>query len=396
MKILFFTFDIPYPLNSGGKIRAYHLIKQLAKKHEVTLFTFYRTAEQLTNIQYLQQFCKEIIPFQRRSIYSLSTLFHIAHYPFPAAVYFSDQIKKRINQTLQRTSFDLIHFESFYTSMYIDSHTIPQVLGTENIEWRVYSQYTHQQPSLLRPFLNYEVMRIKSYEQNSWRRATHCLAVSDGNAREIQTITHKPCTVIPNGIDVQYFSSLKHKKADSTTKILFVGNMRYIQNKDACEWLLTAIVPEVKKVLKDHPIKFIIVGAESKRLQHLADTSLVELLGEVSDMKPLYEEASIVVTPIRVGSGTKFKILEAAAAGIPIVTTLPGIEGIDHMDDGSEILVARNAHGFAQQIARLIENKPFAAKLAERAKKVVEKEYSWETIGKKLNDYYEEIINHHR
>lgn len=392
MNILFFSYDIPYPLTSGGKIRSFNLLKQLSKKHDVTLFCFYRTKEQLKELKHVS-FLADIYPIKRRELESPFNLFYALFFPFPAALYFNPSIKKRLHDIVEKKNINAIHFESFYTSMYLDpSCNIPQILGTENIEWHVYQQYVLQQPAFVRQLLSLEIARIKRFEVQSWKKSTACLAVSENDRKEIRR-NGVECDVVPNGIEP--VSIDVNSTFGPTINFLFVGSLKYIQNKDALNWLVSSIWPPIREMAQRHNKNAIltVVGPETKSFTS-PDSSL-HIIGEVADIRKIYQDADILLAPIRAGGGTKFKILEAASFGIPIITTPGGIEGIEGLEDKKEIMVANSIAGFVDSADYLLSHEREAFAMAEKAKTTIELRYSWDTIGGHLRNFYERTVNCH-
>jgi glycosyltransferase involved in cell wall biosynthesis len=396
MNILFFTYDLPYPLVTGGKIRAYHLLKTLAKKHKVTLVSFYRTDSQLEYIKNLS-FLENVHTFKRRNLYSAGTLPHLWNYPFPAALYYDSQVKLKIQELIRSSQFDVVHYESFYTTVFMDTEvSIPQIVGTENIEWHIYKQYLEQQPIVIQPFLQHEINRIKKFEERTWKNANSCIAVSEENKEIIESVIGKKCEIIPNGVDLDVFTFNKSAFNKDELRFLFVGSLQYIQNKDAAQWLTAAIWPKIKEVLSKHNKKgtLSIVGPGTDQLSIGDET--IECIGEVDDIVDAYNKHDILLAPLRAGSGTKFKVLESASVGNLVITTDVGSEGLDGFKNYEELLVANTPEEFAQSVEFLILHPDKAKVIAENARDAVHKYHSWETVGKKLLKYYETVVDNHR
>lgn len=391
MKILFLTYDVPWPLDAGGKIRAFHMIKQLAYSHDVTLFTFYRQADQLKDIKLLKDICSDIIAVPRKHKYSPHNALFLPFLPYPAVLYYSPGVTQLILNYLAANKYDLVHFESFYTSPYLSYVTnTPTVLGTENIEWRVYDEYVRRKPvGILKSTLKFEVERIKRYEQQTWNDATLCLAVSPENIAEIKKKTTAPVALVRNGVDLSYFTYSEHSK--ETRTVLFVGNFSYIQNSDSVKWIVDSILPYVKT-----PSTFRIVGKNpTAEITALHQTKHGEVTiavdGAVDDIREAYQDADMMLAPIRVGSGTKFKLIEAMAMGMPIVSNSQGLEGIPVIDSVSA-LIREDEHELAQAVDILLTSPGRRVELARRAHEIIQQEFSWEAIGKALTASYQSLF----
>ncbi|MBI4137283.1 glycosyltransferase [Candidatus Roizmanbacteria bacterium] len=394
--ILFLSYDLPYPLDAGGKIRAYHLIRQLSKKYIVKLLYFYRGDVRKQYEAHLEPFCREIIAFKRRSVSSLITLRYLKKYPFPAALYIDKDVRERIQKEIGG-GVDALHFESFYTSMYISQNSaIPQILGTENIEWRVYKDYANVEKNpLTRMFFNFETGRIRSFEVQTWKMADRCLAVSPENVREIQSHTPVPIDLIKNGVDTDYFKP--SAKTNKSNTLLFVGNFNYIQNTDAADYLLTSIAP---KISSDFSLRLVGRNPTPEMASALAraqksSSCRITIDPHVDDIRDAYREAFILLAPLRTGSGTKFKILEALASGTPVIASKLATEGIG-LEHDKHVLVADDPDEIISAVRRLSQDKKLYTSLAKQGRTLLEQKYSWEAIGKDLHRVYEETFNYHR
>jgi len=395
MKILFLTYDLPYPLDQGGRIRAYHLIKGLARSHQITLFSFIRCKEQRRYLSQLKPFCQKILLFQRIKAFSphhfLTTL--KSGLPFPIALYQSGQLEKSLQKAIKSKVYDLIHFESFYTSGYLKkSYLIPQILGTENIESQIYQQYSQAQRwPFSRGPMAFESWRIKRFEKRTWRQADACLAVSSENRQEIKSISGKKCYLIPNGIDLDFFKfQLPSQRAQRPAIILYVGNFRYIQNQDAAYYLAKKVFPLIKKQLPG--VRLLIVGrCPTRKIKGLVSDNIV-LKPNLDDIRQAYAQADLLLAPIRAGSGTKFKILEAMASGVPVITTPLGIEGIK-AKNGHEVMIGKTAGQLSKLAIKLLCNLHLCQKLSKKSRYLVEQIYGWQKISLELEKAYQEIIN---
>lgn len=396
MKILFFSYDIPFPLDQGGRIRAYHLIKNLALRHEITLFCFYRKEKQLKELKFLKSFCTEIRPFRRRAVNSFLNLLSLPILPFPAALYYSPRVAIDLRREVRLKPYDLVHFESFYTSMYVDDDIlIPQVLGTENVEWRIYKSYAQQQSiPLLSALMKFEAWRTKKFEENSWKKTDVVLGVSRKNCREIERRAEKKAYLIPNGVDTARFkvksSAFAQAKKSQEKTVLFIGNQVYIQNQDAARFLLREIYPRIKRKLPQTRL-LIVSRKKTTEIKNLVKGKKDVILRDFEDIREAYNESGVLIVPVRAASGTRIKILEAAAAGLPVVTTKKGVEGID-AKDGREVLIRDRAAELALTTVEVLENNKLASSLAKNAEKLVREKYSWEKIVKKLEEVYQMAV----
>jgi len=387
MKILMLTPYLPYPLFSGGQIRSYNLLKNLAQKHEITLFSFIRSGKEEQYLKHLKPFCRKVIIFKRRQAWDprnlLLALF--TPYPFLVSLYLSSSFRRAITEELRNGNYDLIHAETFYIMPNLPQTKVPTLLVEQTIEYLVYQQFVRDfKLWLLKPLLYFDVLKINLWEKYYWRRATRLAAMSDSDKQIMtQSVKDKKVDVVANGVDVKFFSGVKPKPGQV---VLFIGNFKWLPNRDAAQFLAKAIWPKIVASLP-HASLLIVGRNPTKEILKLAQAG-VRIEGDVADIRTAFAKASVLLAPIRNGRGTKYKVLEAMASGLPVVTTKLGIEGIDAKDS---VLVVESAADLASQTIKVLRDQRLARRLADKAKKIVYNQYNWETISNRLNLVYQQL-----
>ena len=387
MKILMLTPYLPYPLYSGGQIRSYNLLKNLAEKHEITLFSFIRSDREKQFLANLKPFCQKVMVFKRRQPWDprnlLLALF--TPYPFLVSIYLSSSFRQAIADELAGGNYDLIHAETFYIMPNLPKTKIPTLLVEQTIEYLVYQQFVRDFKFwLLKPLLYFDVLKINLWEKYYWRRATRLAAMSDSDREMMnRSVKDKKVDVVANGVDADFFSRVK---LQAGRVVLFIGNFKWLPNRDAAKFLVREIWPRIAAQL---PLaKLLIVGRNpTPEILKLAKTG-IRIDGQVADIRTAFAKAQVLLAPIRNGRGTKYKVLEAMASGLPVVTTKLGIEGIEA--EGS-VLVTESAEALARQTIKLLNDRQLAGRLAAKAKKIVYKKYNWQTISNRLNLVYQQL-----
>ncbi len=391
MKILMLTPYLPYPLYSGGQIRTYNLLKNLAQHHEITLFSFIRHEEENEHISELLKFCKEVKTFKRRSAWSLINVFlaGLTPYPFLVSIYLSLTLRHAIKEELSKNHYDLIHSETFYVMPNIPQTSVPVLLVEQTIEFLVYEHFVKQVILPLRLLLRFDVLKIKAWETYFWKKAQRVVAMSEADSLVMQkTISNLEVAIIPNGVDIKLFSQKKRKKT-KTPRILFVGNFKWLQNKEAVLILIRDIWPRIRKKNKD--IELWIVGRyppDEIKTSSGRDNIIID--DSVGDISTAYAVSSVLLAPIYGPGGTRYKILEAMASGLPVVTTTKGIEGLGAVDE-KEVVIRESPKSLADATLAVIEKKSLAEKLAFNSKAFIQRNYQWEDIAKKLDQLYREV-----
>jgi len=389
-KIMFITYDFPYPTNTGGKNRAFNLIKHAIDGNEIHLVSFVRADFKEEYKEYLTRLgVKSITIFERRKLSSVKNLKSVfsKNSTIFKSLYYDKNIEKKILELIEKSKIDIVHFESYYTAFYMSDKirelNVKQIFGTENIEHFLYRDYAKNSNIFKRLILDFEVRKIEKEELELLKLADRCIAVTHQEASFIKKITGKDCDVIENGVDLQNFKyKSPHEKI--LNKILFIGNFTYFPNVDAINYFYS----EVFKKL-DSKIKLMVVGKKADSLK-LSKDARVECYAFVKDVRDVYRGADIMISPIRIGGGTNFKILEAMAIGIPIIANPIRVESLG-LKNNEHILFAKNAQEFIDKIDELLNSHDLRVKLARAAREEVEKKYSWVVIGKKLNNIWQKI-----
>lgn len=395
MRVLWLTYDLPYPLTAGGKIRAYHLIKGLAKNHQITLFAYIRSSDQLKDANGLKKYCQKVETFKRTPVWSLNHLLGASFSSLPgaAALYEHQKLKNQLTKELKNRLYDLVHFESFYPALYlplVKSLGVKTLMGNENVEYKIYQRFIKNLPFYLLPVklpLAFDVWRMRSFERGLWKKADANIAVSEGDAKEIETATGRPCSVIPNGVEIT--SCRPPVTSSQPPKILFIGNLKYIQNDQAMRWFLAEIWPRIKKDFPTVRLE-LVSGYKPAWLERYLD-QIIFTEDAKTPARDFLREASVFIVPVHTAGGTRIKILEAMGAGIPVVSTTVGIEGIKAAP-GIHALLADDPVSFAQKTAQLLKNGDQRRQIGARGQLLVKSKYTWEQSVAALNKVYQKFV----
>lgn len=392
MKILMLTPYLPYPLLTGGQTRSYNLIKRLSSLgHEITLFSLVKNNNERKYVGALEKYCKEVQVFRRsEKPWTISNILRtgLSFYPFLVIRNWAQEEKSAIVEKLKMEKFDLIHAETFYVMPHIPKTSIPILLVEQTIEYLVYRHYAESYPNLsLRPFLYFDVLKMKYWEKRFWGRANKVAAMSEEDKQIM--LSQSPTLdvdIVPNGVDSEFFGK-KIIGRSNRPIVLYLGNFTWLQNREAVKVLVAKVWPKIKS---DVPLaKLWIVGKDAKKFfPHLSAADI--RVEEVSDVREVYQQASVLVAPIYGGGGTRYKNFEAFASGLPVVTTSIGIGGID-AKDGVQVVVRDEPEEIAQAAVDLLKNPGGAQKIAGNAKKLVKDKFDWDPIARNLSRIYKQL-----
>ncbi len=384
-KVLFITYDFPFPTTSGGKTRAYNMLKYAGEDIDKRLASFVRADFKevyKSEIEKIGVKIEALFP-RRKVVNPLNLIGLIRNKSFLNSLYYSDDVMEKIIDIVRRGGIDVVHYESIYAAYFMNQKIkelgVKQIFGTENIEYDVYGNYSNDVNLLLKPFVKNEVKKIKDEETNMYKSADLCIAVSDYDADVIRKYG-ATCEVVRNGVDLDKFRFKPHKSVEK--KLLFVGNFSYFPNIDAMQYFY-------KEVFGNLAIDttLTVIGRGSTKLE-FAKNKRIKCFEFVNDIEEVYHDYDIMIAPIRLGGGTNFKIIEAFAAGLPVVSLPDRIQGLN-VKDNKHLLIGSDASEFAKKIELLFNDKDLYNDVAKEARALVEREYSWKIIGKKLGAIWE-------
>lgn len=393
MKILLVSSYLPYPLINGGHIRLYNLLKSLKDRHEITLICEKREYQRETDIKAVEDVCNKVVTFPRKKQWSIANILKtgFSDDPFLIVGHKIAEMKMRIKQELQREKYDLIHIETSYVFQNIPQTILPTVLIEHNIEYLVYKLFAQKAPIFLRPFLLIDVNKLKKKEEDYWRKATRVVAVSPSEKSLIEQ-TGVQADLVPNGVDLDSF---KFKNIDQAfqserKQFLFIGDYKWMQNRDAVGWLIKEIWPNITKQVKEK-ISLRIVGRNiPPRIKAIADPTIIIEEDSPRKTEEIFSESFALLAPLRIGGGSQYKILESMAVGTPVITTPLGLSGLQ-VKAGRDILVGENIKEIISHASSLLDNKKLYLQLALHGRKQIEKEYDWNSIAQKLDSVYQDV-----
>jgi glycosyltransferase involved in cell wall biosynthesis len=309
-------------------------------------------------------------------------------------------MKSALEGILAKKAFDVVQVESIHLMAHLPiiraAHNPPLVIcDWHNIESELMQRYSEGEPNLLRQAYAAKTARLmRGFE----RRATHDfdahLVVSEKDAERLRTLNPDVRVfVIENGVDTSYYSDAQIGRGaglPGKRRIVFVGSMDYHANIEGVVKFAREVWPRLRS--RQPNLVFTIVGRDpSREVRELAQTPGIEVTGTVDDVRPFYRNAVASVVPLNVGGGSRLKILEAMAAGVPIVSTTLGAEGLN-VQHGKNILIADTNEQQIEAIVRLIENEEQQKQLVDGGHALVSSHYDWSRLGALLFQTYEELL----
>jgi glycosyltransferase involved in cell wall biosynthesis len=393
--------SFPLPPKSGGRLRVFNLLKHLASRHRVTLLTLADSAEDVaTHIPDLERLCGRVIVIPWRpgpaalAGRAILGAGWIGTLPLSVLNKRSPALAGALHELLQRESFDVVQIEWIQMAQHVhdlDWALLARrgVLVEHDVAWLPLDRRVGVTRGLARRFWAREARLMRAYEEAAWRRFARVVTMSEDDARHVRPVTGR-VSVVPNGVDTGHYAECVDAKRDDRT-LLLVGWFRHDPNVDALRYFLESIY---ERIVQRHPdVKLRIVGSHVPRaLERLAARwSSVELAGYVEDVRSELARAAVSVVPLRVGGGTRLKILESMAAGTPVVTTSIGCEGLE-VEVDRHVLVGDSPEAFAARVSDLLADRDRQRRLAREARSLVELRYDWSRSAQALESVYASLV----
>jgi glycosyltransferase involved in cell wall biosynthesis len=396
--LLFLCQTLPYPADSGVAIRTYNVLRILSSAFDITVLCFYRRKgaelpDPRPGLAKLGEFCRvEAFPMPQEHSVARLAWNHLQGVArdrvYAAFSYESRAYTRRLTELLGTRHFDLAHVDCMVLCRYFALlGDVPVVAVHHNIESALLERRALVEHGWRRAYLSHQA-RLMEREERRWcARAALNVVVSEADRARLRTIVPEaPCAILPNGVDTVGF----RPGVGREDGMIYVGEMGWFPNQDALQYFCDAILPRVRAAGEQAPVRWVGRASEATR-QTYRQRHDVELTGYVPDIRPLVRDAACYVVPLRVGGGTRVKILDAWAMGKAVVSTSIGCEGLA-VEDGRNILIRDDPDGFARAVCAVLRDGPLRQRLGAEGRRTVEHQYGWEQIGASMLRAYAALL----
>jgi sugar transferase (PEP-CTERM/EpsH1 system associated) len=386
MKILFLCHRMPYPPTRGGKIRPFNMIRHLARRHEVTVATLARTAQERADGEALRRYCGDLHVGRLSWLGALArfALFGLTGRPATFGYFHSPALYRTVQQLLATRGFDAVFVHCSSMGPYVASHGgCRKLMDFGDADSEKWFEYSRTSSVPLSWAFRLEGKRVREAEH----RLGDQFAVGSVNApRErdvLAAYVRSPISVIPNGVDLEYFQpSRQVGPSKVASRLIFTGNMSYRPNVDAVLHFAADVLPKVRREILD--VQFYIVGMDpTAAVRRLADGDHIVVTGRVEDVRPYFDSAAVAVAPLRVARGLQNKVLEAMAMRVPVVASPAAFAGI-HAVAGRDLLVAADPNEFSRAILTLLRDPVARERFAAAGRTCVETNHNWSRLLERL------------
>ncbi len=382
MRIFVLLSRIPYPLEKGDKLRAFHQIKVLSKNNEIILCALnpIRKTDKQKAFAQLQPYCRSVtfidLPFFWRILNIIKAF--ITGLPFQVGYFYRKNASRKINKLIEQYKPDHLYGQLARTAIYLMDQPLPKTIDYQDAFSYGLKRRARHAPFFFKTVFMMEHRRLAAFEKQIFDRFDGKTIISKQDRELIPHPQNKTVTLVRNGVDMQYFTALP---MDTKQEIVFTGNMNYPPNVDAAIFLVSEIMPLVWKAKPE--TRLLLAGAQPHaRVRKLA-SGKVFVSGWLDDIRLAYAGSKIFIAPMRLGTGLQNKLLEAMSMKIPTVTT-PLANAALNARDGKEILIGNNAAELAAHLLNLLENKDLRERISREASLFIRKEFNWDKATEPL------------
>lgn len=395
LKVLVLGEEISYPPDTGRRIRTWNLLRRLATHHSISYLCYGRSDDpavaevESTGIRI--HLVHPMADHRGWSLYFRLIANLFSPYPYSVTKHFSRRFDQELQRLLREERFDLVHCEGTHCARFLAAvDGVPRVLGTHNIESQIWSRRARQVRTWTEQlFFRSQAIKMRWFERRALLQVESAIAVTPQDVKQMRNWGVPAISLVPNGVDLEAYGF--STKAERPSELLFLASLDWYPNVEALEYFLAEILPLILS-LKPEAILRIVGRRPPESLRKLvAGNRHVELVGEVKDVRPHLERAGVVVVPLRIGGGSRLKILEALAAGKAVVSTSVGAEGLELTPD-EHIQVADSPSQFAQRTIALISSQEERRRLGENGRRLVSEQYGWDGIASKLEAAWFEAV----
>jgi polysaccharide biosynthesis protein PslH len=400
--VLFVSQQCPWPKNSGGNIRTYFIALHLSRIANVTLVTTAPSTGAKQARAALEKFCTAVqfVPDLKDSgRSSVATLARSFLHGRPAFIQhnLSEHLGRAIEGRLAEEVFDWVHVNQIDTYHYVEKYTAsPIVLDTHNLHWGYYARRAeHASNPIMSILYGRDARLLKKYETSAFRACAKVLVCSEDERVIIDGLDNTlPVAVVPNGVDCEEHRPGSHDAFDNGAEILFVGDMAYAPNHEGVIEFIQEVLPLVKKEYASVHLTVVGKSPAADLLALVENRADVTVTGFVEEVAPYVDKAKVFVVPLRFGAGTRLKVPQAFASGLPTIATTIGAEGIEYTD-GQDIVISDDNASTAKSICALLGDRELYTKLRTNCRRTALDKYDWNVIGELLIEQCNALNNEH-
>ena len=399
MRILWLNAGLLLPLDKGGKLRTWHLMRHLAARHDITFVSFSDPSNTPEHRDGMREVCSRLETVPRTDaakgtvrFYADAARYLLDSVPYAVGKYRSAAYRRKVDALLREHRFDAVVCDFLAPVLNVPGRLpCPSILFTHNVEAEIWRRHAETAANpVARALLAQQWRRMRRIEGAALRRFDLVLAVSEADGATFERLypgaLRRPVHVVQTGVDTGYFTPVEAAASAGKQRahLVFTGSMDWLPNEDGMLFFVREILPRIRREEPDTTLS-IIGRSPTPAVRRLAGEPGVEVTGRVDDVRPHVAAGTVYVVPLRVGGGTRLKIFEAMSMAKAVVSTTIGAEGLP-VTDGADILIADDPDAFARAVVRLIRDTAARRQLETAARRLVVERYDWSAVARDFED----------
>jgi len=396
MRILWLNSGLLLPLDKGGKLRTWHLLRHLSRRHDISYLSFSEPSQNAADIHGMGEVASEVVTIPRTDppkgtvrFYTDAARYLLDPAPYAVAKYRAGTYRDALERLVRDRRFDAVVCDFLPPIVNLPAALpCPAILFTHNVEAEIWRRHTENATNPVTRFLLGEQWRrMLRFERAALERFDLVLCVSDADrhtfGRLYPDALKAPAHVVKTGVDTDYFAPMT-ARASRPAHLVFTGSMDWLPNEDGMQYFVREILPRIRQVEPQTTLS-IIGRAPTPAVKRLAELPGIEVTGRVDDVRPHIADGSVYIVPLRIGGGTRLKIFEAMSMAKAVVSTTVGAEGLP-VTHGHDIVIADEPARFAQTVVHLIRDAELRGRIETEARRLVVDRYDWSAVAEDFED----------
>ena len=395
MKILWLNSGLLLPLDKGGKLRTWHLMRHLALKHDITYLSFAERGQSHADRVGMREVCNALETVPRTdpakgtlAFYADAAKHVVAPLPYAVGKYRSAEYAALVRKCLESGGFDVVVADFLPPVANLPrTLAIPSVLFTHNVEAEIWRRHAENASNpFSRALMTQQWNRMLRFERDALSRFDLVLAVSDADSQTFERLypgaLRRPVHVVQTGVDTSYFTPMPGK--ERRAHLVFTGSMDWLPNEDGMLYFVRDILPRIRQA--EPEVTLSIIGrAPTPAVKRLGEEHGIEVTGRVDDVRPHVAQGDVYIVPLRIGGGTRLKIFEAMSMAKAVVSTTVGAEGLP-VRSGQDLVIADEPAQFADAVVNLIRDAGARRQIESAARHLVVEKYDWAAVAQDFED----------
>jgi glycosyltransferase involved in cell wall biosynthesis len=401
LRILWLKTELLHPVDKGGKIRTYNMLKELARDHRITYLTLDDGTASASDRTAAREYCHELvcIPHRHRDkftpgFYADLTMNLFSRYPYAVKKYESPEMRREVEERVNAGAVDVVVCDFLAPALNVPANLeCGTVLFQHNVEAMIWKRHCEvQRNPLKKAYLRGQWVKMRDLEEQACHRFDQVIAVSAEDREQMkQDYRVDSVSDVPTGVDTEFFRP-SGEEIVNPHGLVFTGSMDWLPNEDGIRYFVDEILPLIKQRIPDVTLTVVGRNPYPSLVELSKSNDSIVVTGRVDDVRPFMERAAVYIVPLRVGGGTRLKIFEAMAMERAIVSTTIGAEGLP-IKHGEELIVEDTPEGFANSVVRLFQDQDLARQLGERAANKVRSTFGWGPVAERFAELCETTLN---